>query len=142
MAAKPETTFYTSVHRHLPPLSELHREKMNNPYRGGTFDHWYSGKKDLWVEWKFIKLPARASTEIDLCGGKSPTLSALQQEWGYRRFLEGRKVWVVVGCTEGGVIMRSPSRWMQPWTTAEFQQALMSRQDIAREILRTTRGLA
>ena len=68
MAAKPETTFYTSVHRHLPSTDLLHREKMSNPYRGGTFDHWYSGKKaDLWIEWKFVVLPKRDDTMIDIC---------------------------------------------------------------------------
>lgn len=140
MSAKPETTFYTSVHRHLPPLSQLHREKMNNPYRGGTFDHWYSGKRDLWIEWKFIKVPARDTTMIDLCSGKDPILSALQQDWGLKRYLEGRTVWVVVGCKDGGVIMRSAANWQHPWTTADFRHALLTRQEIAAHIVSATQG--
>ena len=86
LAAKPETTFYTSVHRHLPPLDKLHREKMANPYRGGTADHWYDGPDaDLWIEWKFIVLPKRGNTTIDLVTPRGKKLesplSALQQDW-------------------------------------------------------------
>lgn len=138
MAAKPETTFYQSVHRHLPPESELHREKMNNPYRGGTFDHWYDGPGgDLWVEWKFIELPKRPGTVIDLVtprGKKMESpLSALQQQWGRDRYSNGRDVWVIVGCKEGGVIFEA-LRWEVPITTAEFKQSMLSRQQIAQRI--------
>jgi hypothetical protein len=142
LSAKPETSFYTSVHRHLPPLSELHREKMNNPYRGGTFDHWYSGVRDLWVEWKFIKLPVRDTTAISLCGGAQPALSAIQQNWGACRHAEGRTVWVVAGCKEGGVIMRTPSEWQYAWPTVEFRRALLNRQAIAAAILAASKGAA
>lgn len=139
MAAKPETTFYTSVHRHLPPLSAFWREKMANPYRGGTFDHWYDGSRaDLWVEWKFIELPKRDDTVIDLVTprGKrmeSP-LSALQQEWGSRAARNGRNVWVVVGCKEGGVILTTPVAWSQKYTASGFRTLILSRQQIAQRI--------
>jgi hypothetical protein len=142
MAGKPETTFYTNVHRHLPPLSELHREKMANPYRGGTFDHWYSGVRDLWVEWKFIVLPKRGTTLIDICGGKNPSMSALQQNWGERRFDEGRNVWVIIGCAEGGVILRTPLEWSTPFTAHVFRASLQDRKTLAREITNFTQGLA
>lgn len=135
MSAKPETTFYTSVHKHLPSTSLLHREKMSNPYRAGTFDHWYSGMKaDLWIEWKFIVLPKRDSTLIDICGGKKPSMSALQQEWGYRRHHEGRDVWVVIGCKEGGVICRSPIEWKQPFALVGFRARMLTRPQIAEAI--------
>lgn len=128
MAAKPETTFYTSVHKHLPPLSQLHREKMANPYRGGTADHWYSGEKaDLWIEWKFIKLPARDNTIIKV------GLSELQHDWLRRRRLENRNVWVVVGCKEGGVVM-TRMEWAVPWSTEVFKVNIQSRQSIASAI--------
>ena len=143
MASKPETTFYTSVHRFLPPLSQLHREKMANPYRGGTADHWYDGPKgDMWIEWKFLVLPKRDDTIIDLITlrGKrqdSP-LSMLQQHWLAGRFRNKRKVWVIVGCKEGGVIMRSPTEWCMLWRTKLFRAHLISRQDIARAIVEIT----
>lgn len=139
MAAKPETTFYTSVHKHLPPESELHREKMANPYRGGTFDHWYDGKRDLWVEWKFIELPKRPDTLIDLCtprGKKMQSpLSGLQQEWGKARLKNGRAVWVIVGCKAGGVIY-DKGNWSDILTVKEFTARMLSRKDIATKIQR------
>lgn len=137
MAAKPETTFYTSVHKHLPPLSQLHREKMANPYRGGTFDHWYDGTRDLWVEWKFIELPKRPGTVIDLVtprGKKMESpLSALQQQWGRDRWNNGRDVWVIVGCALGGVVY-DRGDWHLPLTTSQFTARLLSRKEIAAKI--------
>ena len=53
MSVKPETQFANSVNGKLPLRGVLHREKMNNPYRGGTADWWYSGRRaDLWCEYK------------------------------------------------------------------------------------------
>lgn len=136
MGTKPETTFYTSVHRHLPPDEELHREKMSNPYRGGTADHWYDGTRaDLWIEWKFIIVPKRDDTVIDLCGGKNPPLSKLQQDWLARRVANGRDVWVIVGCKEGGVILKK-SRWEVPFPTQWFRHKMIDRKSIAGEITR------
>lgn len=132
MAAKPETTFYTSVHKHLPP--EVHREKMSNPYRGGTADTWYSGTKaDLWIEWKFIVLPKRDDTMIDLCGGNKPSLSGLQQDWLKNRHAEGRDVWVVVGSKEGSVILKN-LRWELAFPTDWFRHKMMDRKAIAQAI--------
>lgn len=134
--SKPETTFYTSVHRHLPSIDRLHREKMANPYRGGTADHWYSGNGgDLWVEWKFIIIPKRDDTMIDLCGGKKPPLSALQQDWLTGRYNEGRNVVVIVGAKEGGVIYEFRT-WRHPMSAGEFRTRLQARQEIAAWIQR------
>lgn len=127
--AKPETTFTASVHRHLPPLSELYREKMANPYRGGTPDYWYSGQLDLWVEWKFIKAPKLGTTMIDLCR----TLSALQQKWLADRSREGRNVWVIVGCAQGGVVFQQGG-WNAPLQASEFKARLVERKELARAI--------
>lgn len=135
MASKPETTFYTSVHRHLPPPEQLHREKMANPYRGGTADHWYSGKHDLWIEWKFIVLPKRPSTVIDLCSGKKPALSALQQDWLRRRHAEGRNVWVVVGCKTGGRVYTDYD-WEKPLSCEDFVSTMNTRAELAHRIQR------
>jgi len=130
MSTKPETTFYQSVHRHLP--RDLYAVKMNNPYVGGIPDCWYSGTKDdLWVEYKFLVLPKRDTTLIDL------DVSALQAQWLGCRFLEGRNVAVIVGCKEGGVYMR-PVSWEQKWTAEAFKAALQSRVELANEIVRVT----
>ena len=134
MSAKPETTFYTSVHRHLPSKDVPYRLKTFNPYVGGPADHWYSGQQaDLWVEWKFIKLPVRDSTLIDLVSGKNPPLSKLQQDWLRSRHEEGRNVWVVVGCKEGGVIY-THRKWEVPIPTGSFRTLLLSRAAIAQRL--------
>jgi hypothetical protein len=104
MSRKPETVFIESVHRHLPPVNELYRMKNHNEYNGGIADVWYSADAaDLWVEYKFIKVPVRDTTVIDLVGGTAPIISALQQEWLRSRYAEGRAVGVIVGCADGGV---------------------------------------
>jgi hypothetical protein len=101
MAAKPETTYYSAVHRNLPKMSSLYREKMANPYRKGTADVWYSGPKaDLWVEYKFNVLPARMTTPVAI------DLSSQQLLWIKDRLRDGRNVWVIVGTKEGGLIFR------------------------------------
>lgn len=133
MAAKPETTFYSGVHKHLP--TALHKEKMNNPFRGGTWDFWFSGKRDLWVEYKFVVLPKRDTTLVDV------TLSSLQVDWGAGRFAEGRNVAVIVGCKEGGVILEN-REWEHPLTCAGFKQRILSRAEVARWITNLTGGPA
>lgn len=131
MSTKPETTFYTSVHRHLPPVDQFYREKMYNPLRGGMWDFWYSSGTDLWVEYKFLVLPKRDSTLIQ------PSLSALQVDWGRGRYNEGRNLAVIVGCKEGGVILRN-LEWEAPFFCAEFRKRLLTRQQIAAWLLDRT----
>lgn len=128
--SKPENTFIASVHRHLPPVDELYRMKNHNQYNGGIADVWYSGFKDLWVEYKFLVVPKRQTTVIDLL---KTHVSPLQEEWLYERHSEGRNVWVIVGSKDGGVIFPETS-WAELFTAGEFIQRLRSRQDIAAAI--------
>lgn len=137
MAAKPETTFTASVHKHLPPLSQLYRMKNNNQFNSGIADVWYSGKHDLWAEYKFIVVPKRDTTMIDLVGGKDPPISKLQQEWLRDRHNEGRDVWVIVGCKEGGVVFMARC-WEQPFTAAQFRAWVGTRAEVARSITNFT----
>jgi hypothetical protein len=85
--------------------------KNHNQYNGGIADCWYSATRDLWIEWKFIVVPKRDATVIDLHAGKKPSMSALQAEWLRRRQLEGRNVWVGIGSKDGGVILRDRRVW-------------------------------
>lgn len=130
---KPENTFIGSVHKFLP--KELHAEKMNNPYRSGCADVWYSGKKgDLWVEYKFIpKLPVKSDTlKVDL--------SPLQLKWLRERFSEGRSVFVIVGSPLGGVIL-SGLAWENPILIAEYHKKTQTRQALAAWIASLTIGV-
>lgn len=131
MAAKPENTFISGVHKHLPSLEVLHREKMNNPFRSGTADWWYSGSKaDLWVEYKYIpKLPVKALI--------LPDLSERQKDWLAGRYREGRNVAVVVGSPEGCVIYTSLG-WLKEIAPEEFRERACTRQELASWLCKQT----
>lgn len=135
---QPENTFIASVHRHLPPT--LYRMKNHNQYNGGIADVWYSGRKDLWVEYKFITLPKRPGTLINLTT-KLPkgdsVISTLQQEWLRARHQEGRRIAVIIGCKDGGVWCPDTS-WGASWTAAGFRALLQPRSELALIIQRVT----
>ena len=129
MSSKPETTFYTSVHKHLP--ESVYRMKTHNPYIGGIPDCWYSGRGgDLWIEYKFVVLPKRDTTLINI------DVSSLQSDWLRDRYSEGRTVAVIVGCKEGGVIFTGLT-WETEISTHLFKHRLKSRKDIADFIRQT-----
>lgn len=97
MSRGPETSFINSVNRHLP--KSVHYEKMHDEYHSGRADSWYSGAiSDLWVEYKFVKIPKRATTPIRLW----KLFSDQQLRWLAERKKEGRQVVVIVGVKEGG----------------------------------------
>ena len=133
-----ENTFIASVHRHLP--ASLYRMKNHNQYNGGIADVWYSGKKDLWIEYKFIAVPKRPGTIIDLIN-KPPkgdsVISTLQQQWLHDRHSEGRNVGVIVGSKEGGVWFPG-IKWVRTYTAEQFDAWLTTRSLLAWEIQKAT----
>ncbi len=134
MSQGPENRFISSVHDKLPPVDEFYRMKNHNEYNGGIADCWYSAKRDLWIEWKFVLLPVRDETMISIIDGKRPALSLLQQEWIRSRVHEGRDVWVGVGSVLGGVLFRGG--WgAGRWTASEFRALIVPRADLAAQIL-------
>lgn len=136
MSKGPENTFIGAVHRHLPV--DLYRMKNHNVYNAGIADVWYDDNRDLWIEYKFIALPKRLTTVIDLTGGKNPPLSPLQQEWLRARHDNGRQVGVIVGCKEGGVWF--PGRnWERPYTAEYYRDSMLSRKELAELIVSLTR---
>ncbi len=137
MSRGPENTFIASVHRYLP--ADLYHMKNHNEYVGGVADVWYDGKRDLWVEYKFIKVPVRDTTVIDLVGGKDPAISYLQQAWLLERDANGRSVGVIVGSEKGGVWFPGGS-WNRTYTASEFRGLLLSRSKLADIICSLTRG--
>ena len=124
MSAKPETRYYTAIHRLLP--KELHREKMANPYRGGTADVWYSGTADdLWVEYKYLaRVPKKASIWMDRM------LSPLQLLWLRERYREGRNVVVILGTPAGGIVFER-CLWEKELTPEEFVSCARTKQQMA-----------
>lgn len=129
----PENTFIASIHRHLPAGREdPYWMKNNNLYTSGIWDVWYSGMvRDLWVEYKFEKLPKRPNTVVPI------DLSALQLDWGKARHEEGRNLAVIVGTTRGGVIFTN-REWEHPLKQSMFVDRLMLPVDIARWIMQAT----
>lgn len=128
MSQGPENTFIGSVHKHLP--TGLYHMKNHNQYNGGIADVWYSGVRDLWVEYKFIVVPKRPDTVIDLITGKNPAISYLQQEWLRSRHEEGRSVGVIVGSKDGGVWFPGLT-WDATYPAKKFLSLLQTRKDLA-----------
>ena len=121
---KPEKRFIGSVQRHLP---RTYAEKMNNPWRAGTADVWYSGDRgDLWIEYKFIERIPRSAEIL-------PDLTPRQKRWLNNRFDEGRNVAVVLGTPTGGVIYRN-KEWMRPLDHVTLAGLVVPRDEIARWI--------
>ncbi|GIV03836.1 MAG: hypothetical protein KatS3mg015_2666 [Fimbriimonadales bacterium] len=121
---KPENRFIGSVHRYLP---RTYAEKMNNPWRTGTADVWYSGERgDLWVEYKYIERIPRSAEIL-------PDLTPRQKRWLNNRFDEGRNVAVVLGTPTGGVIYRN-KEWMRPLDHVTLAGLIVPRDEIARWI--------
>lgn len=134
MSTGPENNFISSVHQHLPPMGELYRMKNHNQFNGGIADVWYSGRRaDFWIEYKFITVPKRDATPIDLIH-KPPkgdsVISSLQQEWLRNREDEGRNVGVIVGCKEGGVWFAGVN-WDRVYHAGDFINMLRTRQELA-----------
>lgn len=129
--SKPETRYYSAVHKLLP--SRLHREKMHNPYRGGTADVWYSGNAgDLWVEYKWLaKLPVRASICLD------KLLSPLQQQWLSGRHEEGRNVVVILGTPTGAWVFEGAA-WKLPLNPDAIKTDGLTKREVAEYITRRT----
>ena len=77
---------------------------MADRFTSGVPDNWYSGRYDLWVEYKYFpegKLPP----VIDLTNPKAKVcLSPLQQKWLLERHAQGRNVAVIAGSYAGGVV--------------------------------------
>ena len=105
--------------------------KNHNVYNGGIADVWYSGnKKDLWIEYKFVNIPKRDDTPIDLISGKTPSVSRLQQHWLASRHREGRHVGLLVGSSAGGVWFPGIS-WGAPLTAGLFRSRIQTRASLA-----------
>ena len=145
MSAKPENNFILSVNKILPikktrssakareqyPIGEhIHYEKMNNGYRGGTWDGWYSGPGgDIWIEYKFLpRIPQRASVK------PFELLSSLQLDWGKERLNEGRNVAVIIGAPKGGVLLVDRA-WEMSLSPQLFASLIRSKDDLIEWIL-------
>lgn len=132
MGSKPETRYYQAVHRLLP--NDLYREKMMNPYRGGTPDVWYSGcADDLWAEYKYVaRVPQKNPVHV------RKLLSELQLLWLRERTKEGRNVVVILG-TPVGAWVYEHLRWETEVVTHEkLKNEGLDKREVANYIRRRT----
>lgn len=122
---KPESRFIKGVHGVL--CSDVYREKMFNPMRGGTPDCVYYGYRpgpDLWIEYKWH--PTATWKHI------APKLSPLQMAWLMRAWDRGRAPWVVVGFPTGCIELREPAEWQDG--IARDKAQVLSKQELAKRI--------
>ena len=129
MPAKPETTYYQSIHRLLS--REIHREKMCNPFLAGTPDVWYSAPAtDMWVEYKWIpKIPRSNAIAVGL--------TPRQTFWLDARLSEGRNVAVILGSPDGAVIYTGGA-WHASLNTQQVASILRTRHEVAAFITEVT----
>lgn len=136
MARKPEAVFVSSVNKHVP--KHVYHEGISQTFRGGTPDRYYEGNKDvMWVEYKFTQDIKRELVLTD--PKKKPALSPLQQRWLKRAHGNGRKVAVIVGCPQGGVILPGDA-WLDPISKTDFESRLVSRNEVAQWIEEQVHG--
>jgi len=132
VSRKPENTFIASVHRHLPV--DLYHMKTHNAYISGPADVWYSGHvADIWVEYKYATHIPKSQNDYVL------DLTPLQSEWLHARYLEGRRVYVILGMEQGGIIFQDLN-WEDGHTKSMLEENVMNRKDIAEWISRATTG--
>jgi hypothetical protein len=130
-----EHGFIRSVHRHLPKKG-LTVWKINDNYRGGVPDAYYSGPKaDIWIEYKYLKqIPKRAGTII------KPSLRPQQLKWLAKEHSFGRQVYCIVGSKEGGCIFKYPE-WVEGIPTKAFNNSIIKQNELAAWICSlTTKG--
>jgi hypothetical protein len=110
-----EHSYIRSIHDRLRKKAPtIYIWKINDAFQGGVADAYYSGRSDIWIEYKFVKsLPKRVDTRID------PGLSLLQQKWLRDRNAEGRRVCVIIGSPEGSLILPGID-WDREISMADF----------------------
>lgn len=133
--SKPENRYILKIHKDLP--KGLYREKMANPYRGGTPDVYYEGNKDiLWVEYKYLeKLPPT----LTLNNPKGQTkVSPLQERWLRRTSHNGRKAKVILGVGSKQGVIFDTVEIDKTFTREMLEQRLMPNEAIVEYITQQT----
>ncbi len=130
-----EHSYIRAVTRHLP--KDKYKWKINDNYAGGVPDWFFEGEaKDLWVEWKYIKVfPKRPQTMIDLTSKKY--LSTQQQRWLERRNRIRGDAWVIAGSEHGGVVFRG-LEWKNSISAEAFLSKCLSHKELCSLILQNT----
>lgn len=109
-----EHSFIRAVHRRLP--ADVLRWKINDSYAGGVPDAFYAGAaRCLFVEYKFVKIPVRDSTNLRI------GLSEQQKLWLNRMENISQSVAVVIG-SEAGALILTNGAWNESINKATYLQ--------------------
>lgn len=107
-----EHSFIRAVHRRLP--ADILRWKINDSYAGGVPDAFYAGAaRCLFVEYKFVKIPIRNSTNLKI------NLSEQQKLWLDKMQNIDQSVAVVIG-SEAGALILINSAWNKSINKATY----------------------
>lgn len=119
-----EHSFVKAIHRRLS--DEVFTWKINDNYAGGVPDAWYCGSSGghLFVEYKYVKLPARATTTL------SSSLSALQLSWLLDKQLRGVPTALIIGAEDKAIIIADYS-CVGSITKADFEKQAVSFDGVA-----------
>lgn len=109
--------------------------KIHDAFAGGVLDAYYEGyKNDLWVEYKWVNLPKRNTTIIDL-SNPDKYLSKLQQRWIHRRVALKRDDVVVIAGHAQGCNLYFNEEWLEPRTREDFLARSVSVKEARNKLL-------
>jgi hypothetical protein len=131
-----EHSFIRSVHRLLP--KDMFAWKIHDRFCSGVADAYYSSDGgDLWIEYKFEKLPKRETSKVPI------DLSEQQRDWLTARYNEGRHVRVVIGSDKGCVMLDTPAAFAEThMSLATFLSSCVDKKTIVAYILQSVRKQA
>lgn len=120
-----EHSFVRAVHRQLE--DNIYHWKINDRYAGGVADAMYVGWSGevLFIEYKYTKLPALASTVM------RPNLTKLQLMWLADMHNRGLETRICIGAEGKGVLLHVNNREI---TTSDFIQHALTPKQLAQEI--------
>lgn len=108
-----EHSFIKAIHRKLP--ANVYRWKIHDTFAGGVPDAMYMDKRQVWIEYKYVKeLPVKDTTIV------RTTIAPLQIAWLNRLNASGGKAVVVIGCKNCCVVQED--NFHAHITKAEFTQ--------------------
>lgn len=127
-----ETTFIRSIHAKLP--KEVYAWKINANFVAGVADAWYcGGGGSLWVEYKFLPIPARGTSTI------RPPPNDNQRDWLVDRAAQNQQTALIVGVDtpkkEVVIFVDDIPRGYAGITKAEFMERAVTRDDVVAFIL-------
>lgn len=117
-----EHGFIRYLHSKLDP--DVFHWKIHDQFAGGVPDAFYTAKRPLWVEYKYIKtLPKRPSTNLSTC------LTVNQQLWLDRLQKANQPCALIIGSGQRAVILVN-GQWNTDITRHQFDAQSVTRLEV------------